>query len=190
MGVPAEIDTSRDPDLRLEGFRLWVHDRLFPDLHDFWDSNWLYVTARVEAVGARVEASGAFIRNTEIAGFAKAVKGLAQDLSGIAEVDCLEPNLKLRLEGDGLGHIAIRIDLTPDQFDQRHRFDFRTDQTFLAPFVAGCEAILERYPVRGSPPSQGVEADRRAPEVTGTYLSLGSGGDRYAPVTPDFIRAT
>ncbi len=29
--------TSGEPDLRLEGLRIWVHGRQFPDHQDYWD---------------------------------------------------------------------------------------------------------------------------------------------------------
>src|SRR5262249_19116286 len=45
-----------EPDLKLDGFSLWVLGRQFPGANDHWDGNWLNVRARVEAPGALVEA--------------------------------------------------------------------------------------------------------------------------------------
>jgi hypothetical protein len=30
-----------EPDLKLDGFSLWVFGRQFPDANDYWDGNWL-----------------------------------------------------------------------------------------------------------------------------------------------------
>ena len=140
-----------DPDLHLEGFRLWVHGRERPDDNDYWDGNWLTVTCVMELSGARVEATGPFLRTSELGLFAEQTKALHATLSGEAELACMEPQLQIRLEGDGLGHIAATIELTPDHFNQLHRFRFDTDQTWLPSVLASCEKILSEFPVCGQP---------------------------------------
>lgn len=126
---------------------LWVHGREFPNSTDYWDGNWLVITALVQADGARVEARGPLIRSDELRVFTNALRTLRADLRGKAELACLEPGLHVVMEGDGLGHIAVRIEITPDQMTQSHSFDFDSDQTFLLPLISACEAVLERYPV-------------------------------------------
>ena len=64
----------------------------------------------------------------------------------------MEPQLRILLEGKGLGHIAATIDLTPDYVNQSHRFCFDTDQTWLRSMLISLKGILEKYPVRGLPP--------------------------------------
>ena len=140
-----------DPNLRLGGLSLWVHGREFPDSTDYWDGNWLVITALAQAGGARVEASGPLIRSDELQVFTRSLKSLSADLRGKAELACLEPGLHVVMEGDGLGHIAIMVEITPDQMTQSHSFDFNSDQTFLLPLISACEAVLERYPVIASP---------------------------------------
>jgi hypothetical protein len=130
------------------GLRLWVHGRQFPDAEDYWDSNWLLITARVEASGARVEIEGPLIRNTEIAAFAAELRQLSATLRGTARLDCLEPELRVTLSAaDAIGHIAVEISITPDQLSQSHRFEFGCDQSYLPGLIASCEAMLEKYPV-------------------------------------------
>jgi len=150
MSSPARDD--REPDLRIAGLRLWVHGRQFPDADDYWDSNWLVITARVEAKGAGVEIEGPLIRNTEIAAFAAELRRLSETLRGTAKLDCLEPELEVSLcPADAIGHIAIAISITPDLLNQSHRFEFGTDQSHLPMLIAECEAILEAHPVIGTP---------------------------------------
>ena len=50
----ADLDTL---DLKLEGLQIWVHGRQFPDLHDYWDGNWLRVTAHCGGSGASIGAA-------------------------------------------------------------------------------------------------------------------------------------
>jgi hypothetical protein len=141
-----------EPDLKLVGLRLWVHGREFPDSSDYWDGNWLSITARVEASGALVEIGGPLIRNTEIQAFARELGALSAKLSGVAELKCVEPGLHVSLSAyDGLGHIGIAVSITPDQLNQFHKFEFGFDQTYLPALIAGCEAILARFPIVGSP---------------------------------------
>jgi hypothetical protein len=140
-----------EPDLRLEGFRLWIHGLERPDASDYWDGNWLQVTASVEAAGSWVEASGTFLRTDELAAFAGQMAAVDATLAGKAELTCMEPQLRILLEGNGLGHIAVTIDLTPDYVNQSHRFRFDTDQTWLRPLLNALEAILDKHPVRGLP---------------------------------------
>ena len=143
---------GNEPDLTLVGLRLWVHGREFPDIADYWDGNWLNVTARVQASGARVEIRGPLIRNTEIQTFADQARRLNETLRGTAELKCLEPALHVSLsDADGLGHIGIEISITPDQLNQSHHFEFGCDQTYLPRLIADCEGILADYPVVGSP---------------------------------------
>ena len=141
-----------EPDLELVGLRLWVHGREFPDLADFWDSNWLNVTARVEASGARVEIQGPLIRNTEIQAFTEQLRKLNSTLKGTAKLDCLEPALHVSLTADdSVGHIGIAISITPDQLSQRHSFEFGFDQSYLPRLIARCDAILANFPIVGEP---------------------------------------
>ena len=140
---------SDEPDLQVGGFSLWVHGREFPDMDDYWDSNWLNVTARMEASGARVETEGPILRIDDLHGFAKDLATLNQTLKGSVELKPLEPNLCLSLQGNGLGQIAVELSITPDHLDQDHVFRFGLDQTYLGPLITSCEAIIEKYPVRG-----------------------------------------
>lgn len=43
-----------EPSLSIAGFQLWVHGRQFPEATDFYDGNWLRVTAHCKASAASV----------------------------------------------------------------------------------------------------------------------------------------
>jgi hypothetical protein len=140
-----------EPQLQIAGFSLWIHGRQFPDLHDYWDGNWLIATAQATAPGAVVEATGPFIRNTELLAFAGELAAMNQTLNGKARLNCLEPHLDLVLACDGLGNIEMTLSITPEHLTQRHEFIRHTDQTALTPVIASIKKVLEVFPVRGKP---------------------------------------
>lgn len=144
-------DTIADePDLKLAGLSLWVLARQFPDADDYSDGNWLDILARVEAPGAFVEARGPFLRTYELAAFAEQLERVQHDLTGEAELACLEPNLNVKIRGGSMGHIEVVISITPDHLAQSHKFTFEIDQSYLAPLLRECKRILKRLAVVGS----------------------------------------
>jgi hypothetical protein len=138
-----------EADLKIGLFTLTVHGRQFPSSTDFWDGNWLNVTARAIGDGARVEVNGSIVRSDELERFRDELSALLEKLEGGAELKCIEPNLSLKLRLDGLGHVHLELVLTPDHLNQSHTFQFELDQTYLEPARAACSSILRRYPVIG-----------------------------------------
>jgi hypothetical protein len=138
------------PDLKLEGLQIWVHGRQFPDLHDYWDGNWLRVTAHCGGNGASVFTTGSIIHLPELDRWRSEAEVLLKDLKGEAKLACLEPELSVDLKSTSLGHITMEVSITPDHMIQRHWFRFDIDQTYLTPLIGQCQSILEGYPIRGS----------------------------------------
>jgi hypothetical protein len=63
---------SRDPDLRLGGFSLWVHRWEFsekPESQDVFDANWLVVAAAYQTPGSRVSVDGPILLSFGLARF-------------------------------------------------------------------------------------------------------------------------
>jgi hypothetical protein len=147
MGRP-DVQDIRDPDFKLGGLSVWIHGRQFPDAVDYWDANWLRVTAHCRYPSARVSADGSIIHLGEIAGLLRGLEELHKTLSGKAVLDCIEPNIRIALESTGAGHISARIDITPDHMAQSHRFEDEIDQTMLPPVIAACKRILDQYPIK------------------------------------------
>ena len=58
--------TSQRADIKLAGLSLWVHWRQFEAARDYWDGNWLRVTAHLRAPGARVWTTGSIIHLAEL----------------------------------------------------------------------------------------------------------------------------
>ena len=145
--TPADLG---EPDLKLAAFQLWVHGREFPEAEDYYDGNWLRVTAHCGASGASVWAQGAILMVTDIARFSEGCAALLNGDSTSATLDPLEPELNLSLQAaDQLGHVRAMVEITPDHLAQAHRFEFEIDQSYLPDIIRQCSAIVQEYPIRG-----------------------------------------
>ncbi|WP_295134448.1 hypothetical protein [uncultured Reyranella sp.] len=142
---------EQEPDMQIAGLHLWVLGREFPDSEDYWDGNWLQIEALVETPSATVRISGPCLRTDEVAGFTRQLEELYANLQGTAELNCMEPNLRLKATCDKSGKMELFIEITPDHLTQKHQFTFSIDQSYLPETLNGCRQILERFPVKGSP---------------------------------------
>jgi hypothetical protein len=150
MGSAQNAEMLGPPALKIAGFQLWIHGRQFPHAQDYWDGNWLSVTAHCGASGASIWVSGAIVMVTDIARWASECEELYKSGQGEAILRPIEPNLLVTLRAsDRLGHILMRVEITPDHMGQRHSIDFGMDQTCLSALVAQCRTIIEEYPIRG-----------------------------------------
>lgn len=140
-----------EPDLKFAGLSLWVRSREFPDIVEYWDGNWLDIMCRVESHGAFVEFAGPFLRTDELAAFSKQLAGIQKDLIGEAELECMEPNLNIKVQCKALGHLDVVISITPDNLTQSHVFTFEVDQSYLTSVLSDCKRILKAFPIVGSP---------------------------------------
>jgi len=138
------------PDLKLYGLQVWVHGRQFPDSHDYWDGNWLRVTAHCGGNGASVFTTGSIVHLPELDRWKSETEVLLKSLNGEAKLDCMEPALSAILKSGSLGHVTMEVSITPDHMTQRHWFQFSIDQSYLPPFMKQCQSILKTYPIRGS----------------------------------------
>lgn len=152
MEMDRKMDRPGEPHLEIAGFRLWIRRRQYPDSDEYWDANWLDVSARCEAHGASVRVEGPVLMAPDVERFLRECEALHEYLTGAATLDSAEPNLRVRLSADGrAGHLALAVRITPDAAMQRHEFTFALDQTYLPAVISQCRAILREYPVRGHP---------------------------------------
>jgi hypothetical protein len=147
-------DWVREPDLALAGLAVWIKGYQYPDVDDYGDGNWLYALARVVAPGASVEAFGAFIEVGDFIRFLRELETVDRDLRGDAGLSGHEPNLRVEISGRSHGQFDMRIEITPDHMTQSHEFRFDIDQTFFKPAIAQCRRLIERFPLRGTPPGE------------------------------------
>jgi hypothetical protein len=140
-----------EPDLRIGGLSVWVAGRQFPDASDYWDGNWLFIRARMEAPGATVHCEGPALMTSDVERFRNELAAASNTLAGEAILGGLEPDLMVTIKVQRLGQVAVEVDITPDHVSQRHRFTVDLDQTYLPALIASCDAVLDRLPVRGNP---------------------------------------
>lgn len=139
-----------DPQLQISGLRIWIHGRQFPRSDDYWDGNWLLVTAEYKRAGSRVTAEGPIIHLGELAGLLDSTRLLHETLSGEACLDCMEPELNVKMTAGDLGHIGLEVSITPNSLTEEHTFRESIDQSYLPQVIASCESILHAYPVKSS----------------------------------------
>lgn len=142
---------ERAPDLTISGLRLWVHGRQFPASDDYWDGNWVVVTAECQYPQSLVRAGGPIVHLSEVASLLEGCQAIYQTLRGTAALACMEPNLRVELAMDALGHVKAVVALTPDHMTEEHTFRSELDQSYLPPIIAECRSILERFPLKGRP---------------------------------------
>jgi hypothetical protein len=151
MDRKALLENLGEPALKVAGFQLWIHGRQFPELDDYYDGNWLRVTAHCGASGASIWAQGAIVMVTDIVGFGGQCGTMLRGDSVSAMLDPCEPELRLLLEVvDRLGHIRVQVELTPDYMAQSHKMEFDIDQSYLPGIIKQCRAIEREYPIRGN----------------------------------------
>jgi hypothetical protein len=147
-----QIDRLGPPDIRLAGRQIWVHGRQFPNAQDYWDGNWLNVTAHCGAQGADVWMSGPRVHLSEVLGWRDQAAEMHRTISGNAELACMEPELRVELKMASLGQISMTVRITPELMTQQHSFEFSIDQSHLPDLVRQCGQVLEANPIRGKQP--------------------------------------
>jgi hypothetical protein len=125
------------------------HSRQFPQAKDFWDGNWLNVTAHCGTQGADVWVNGSILGAPDVASCLAALEEMNRTLSGEANLGSFEPELRVDLKMESLGQVWVRIEITPDHMTQEHVFQFEVDQSYLGRLIEDCRRLLARYPVRG-----------------------------------------
>jgi hypothetical protein len=138
-----------EPDLSIAGLKIWIHKRQFPDSMDYYDGNWLYITATCADKNASVWINGPIILVTDIVFLLNGIETMYSQLSGEAELPCIEPELYVTMKSQKLGHIEMTVDITPDNLTQKHSFIFSIDQSYLQNAITDCKKILEKFPVKG-----------------------------------------
>ena len=105
------------------------------------------IRVRMEAYGARVECAGAILMTADIKRFRSQLAAMADTLTGEATLAGLEPELRVVLKMQRMGHIDFVVEITPDHLNQQHRFQVGTDQSYLPALISSCNSILSRFPV-------------------------------------------
>jgi hypothetical protein len=155
MKIEEQLKNLGDPDIRLAGLQIWIHGRQYPKEEDYWDGNWLNITAHCGANGADVWTSGDILHVPDISRWLAALEEMNKSLAGEANLVSLEPELSVELDAKELGKISMRVEITPDYMSQEHSFQFEIDQSYLAGLIGSCRKVLAKYPIRGKSDAEG-----------------------------------
>ena len=148
-GRPLAPQMTTEPNLVISDLSIWVHGRERPEDRDYWDGNWLLVTAYYDTDGASVKVHGPVIHLSELADLMFGCEQIYETLKGAASLECMEPELHVNLTADKLGRIDVSVSITPDHLTQYHKFDSQIDQSYLPAIIASLRNILQKYPIRG-----------------------------------------
>lgn len=143
----SELEQLGEPHLVIAGLRVWIHGRQFPQALDYWDGNWLRVTAYCVYPDSMVRAHGTIIHLGEVFGLLRECEQLYQTLQGSAALRCIEPNLAVELLAETGGRIRVKLSITPDHMVESHSFEEEIDQTYIPPIIGSCQAILAQFPI-------------------------------------------
>jgi hypothetical protein len=147
---PRNLKLLGEPDVALAGLRLWVHGREFEDSTDYWDANWLRVSAICVYPGASVSVDGPIVHLGEVEQFSAEIDKVHRTLDGTARLACIEPNLHVGLVVNRSGRVQIAVDITPNHLAQKHQFCDEVDQSYLPELASACRKLLAKYPIRGA----------------------------------------
>ncbi|HEX5082615.1 MAG TPA: hypothetical protein VFY40_11255, partial [Blastocatellia bacterium] len=137
-----------EPDIKIAGLSIWLHQRQFPEADDYDDANWLIITACCKASGAVVWINGPIIHLSEIYRLLKGCEQMSDSLSGAAELGCMEPELALKLKMLKNGQMEMDVEISPDHLTQTHQFRFDIDQSYLPNLIRDCRQTLDKYPIK------------------------------------------
>jgi hypothetical protein len=147
-----------------ERIEIDVHGYERAPVGEYWDDNWLVVEIRVRAGGFRGEAQASII-TSELTRFASELRPLFETLAGTAEFTTIEGQLRLRLVGDGKGHIELRGEVSDEPgVGNRLHFALQFDQSQLGKSISELERVASQFPVREAP----QRATRPRPEPRDT----------------------
>ena len=118
---------------------------------DYWDGNWLNAKVDIEfpGFGANFAAN---IHAPEIVRFYDSLNRLQQSRNGEAKLELMEPCLDLRAKIEDVGHIAWNgLAQYPCGFGPQLTFSFESESSDLALVIESMAAMVQRFPVKGSP---------------------------------------
>ena len=137
-----------EPDIKISGLEIWIHGNEFPDSRDYWDGNWMDITAKCTSKNACVWVSGNILHLPDLEHLMTTTEKLYETLKGEAELPCIEPELSVKLRASNLGQIFMTVDITPDNLNQEHKFKFEIDQSYLPELISSCKKVLDRYKIK------------------------------------------
>jgi hypothetical protein len=143
-------DKLGKPSLQIQGLRIWIHHRQFPDAMDYWDGNWLIATAHCRQDHSEAWiVSEAFLRIPEIQELTDQL-GSLQSTHKKIEFRTLEPRLSLDFEAEFNNSFKMKVDFSR-KLNKNNEYIFQVTKRDLQTITSEIKEILIEYPVRGRP---------------------------------------
>lgn len=136
----------------LDFLALSVRGRAYRQRHDYWDGNWLLVTATIHVGKFSGEIPG-MLRAEELENFTHALQTFHQSLKGKISFETAEEWLHFHIEADPLGKIEISGTLS-DEITYPYnslKFIITTHQRFLTEPLKQLQTVTQLFPVVGKP---------------------------------------
>jgi hypothetical protein len=136
----------------LEYLALAVRGRAYRQSREYWDGNWLLVTAAIRVGKFSGEIPG-MLRAEELQTFTQALQTFQQSLKGLVSFETAEEWLHFHLEADKLGRIEISGTIT-DEVSYPYnslKFTLTTNQSLLAAPLKQLQTVTQAFPVVGKP---------------------------------------
>lgn len=128
-----------------------VLNRNYPNSSDYWDANWVTSKINIKIPGYLVSYD-ADLRTDELRDFAKEIKLMSKLLKGKATLKNLDNYLQIECEMNKTGKIIwIAETCYPAGDGAVLKFEFESDQSFLADLIKEMENVLSTFPVIGKP---------------------------------------
>ena len=143
-----ELHALGEPSLVLGNLKLWVHRRQFPHTDDYWDGNWLSVTAHYHRHQSSVVVDGPILHLGEPWGLYQGCLRMHTALAGQAALECIEPNLSLKLIAGPTGRVQVETTITPDQLTETHSYIDEIDLSYLPAIITALKDVFNEYPIK------------------------------------------
>jgi hypothetical protein len=140
-----------EPSIAVGPLKVWVHGRQFPESDDYWDGNWLFLTARCDGHGSRVSVTDSCLHLSEVKKWKDDLDAFRVSPKGVVELATMEPTLKVKIgeAKSSLGQMDMHVSLSADHLNEEHTFRSIIDQSYLPGLSAQLAAILRSYPIKG-----------------------------------------
>jgi hypothetical protein len=114
---------------------------------DFYDSNWVAASIRF-SIGAFSGNYNLSMLTYEFVSFREQLIILHKELTGLAELDTMEGQVKLAFSGNGRGTITLNGSMQDRSGDGNViNFELNLDQTYLIPLIDELNELIAEYPV-------------------------------------------
>jgi hypothetical protein len=144
----AAVSKLGDPTFEAGRLKVWVRGRRFPLSDDYWDGNWMSVTAYYHPSESSVVAGGPFVHLGELWGLYQGIVRMHETSAGEAKLECLEPNLSLRIEAGSRSQLKLQTSITPDHLSETHSYEDELDLSYLPAIIASLSVLFSAYPIK------------------------------------------